>query len=152
MEDTPYESENLLQAPILWTAPVSVVAHPRGGWAARLVPPARAMLADPSGLEVQLADGTRAALPHGRGPRTGHAYLPLNLPDALLAVGSARPLGVPAPVLALGGVLLAAHVTLLPKMGKVLETGGGKRFELGEEAVSLTAAEVYVPLVAGMRE
>jgi ribose transport system permease protein len=36
----------------------------------------------------------------------------LNLPDALLAVGSARLLGVPAPVLALGGVLLAAHVTL----------------------------------------
>ena len=36
----------------------------------------------------------------------------LNLPDALLAVGSARIAGVPVPVLALGAVLIAAHLTL----------------------------------------
>jgi ribose transport system permease protein len=36
----------------------------------------------------------------------------LNLPESLLAVGSARILGVPAPVLVLGVVLVSAHVVL----------------------------------------
>jgi ribose transport system permease protein len=36
----------------------------------------------------------------------------LNLPDSLLAVGSARIAGVPVPVLALGAVLVGAHLTL----------------------------------------
>ena len=36
----------------------------------------------------------------------------LNLPESLLLVGSARVVGVPLPVLALGSVLLAAHVVL----------------------------------------
>jgi ribose transport system permease protein len=36
----------------------------------------------------------------------------LNLPDTLLAVGSARPWGVPAPVLALAVVLLGGHLAL----------------------------------------
>jgi ribose transport system permease protein len=36
----------------------------------------------------------------------------LNLPESLLLVGSARVVGVPLPVLVLGGVLLAAHVVL----------------------------------------
>jgi ribose transport system permease protein len=36
----------------------------------------------------------------------------LNLPESLLAVGSARLLGVPAPVLVLGVVLVSAHVVL----------------------------------------
>jgi ribose transport system permease protein len=36
----------------------------------------------------------------------------LNLPESLLAVGSARFAGVPVPVLVLGTVLVAAHLTL----------------------------------------
>jgi ribose transport system permease protein len=36
----------------------------------------------------------------------------LNLPESLLAVGSARLVGLPVPVLALGAVLIAAHLTL----------------------------------------
>jgi ribose transport system permease protein len=36
----------------------------------------------------------------------------LNLPESLLAVGSARLVGVPVPVLALGTVLVLAHLTL----------------------------------------
>lgn len=40
------------------------------------------------------------------------------------------------------GLPVAAHVTLLPHMKGMLETGGGKRVELGEEPLHLSAKQV----------
>ncbi len=40
------------------------------------------------------------------------------------------------------GMPVAAHLTLLPRLGDVLETGGGERLELGETPIRLTAQQV----------
>ncbi|HSW46455.1 MAG TPA: hypothetical protein VLM89_12880 [Phycisphaerae bacterium] len=37
------------------------------------------------------------------------------------------------------GMPVAAHLTLLPHLGQIIETAGGRKIELGKEALSLTA-------------
>jgi len=53
----------LVPEAILWEAPVDVVLHPAEGWRLRLSPPGKALLLDPTGLSIELHDGTRLDLP-----------------------------------------------------------------------------------------
>ena len=40
------------------------------------------------------------------------------------------------------GMPVAAHITLIPHLKEILETGGGKRVELGEEPLNLSADQL----------
>ncbi len=43
---------------------------------------------------------------------------------------------------AVSGMPVTAHITLLPHLKQLLETGGGKRIELGEDPLNLSADQV----------
>jgi HEXXH motif-containing protein len=72
--------EGLLSESLQWPGPVDYVVADSLGLFWRFDPPARALLSDPAGLSVELADGRRMELGSGAGPRTlagEPAFLPL---------------------------------------------------------------------------
>ena len=82
-----------LEESVLWDVPVTELPDPERTRLLRFSPPARGVLADPSGLEVRLADGTRLPLSrveHGAVP----SFIPLRGHRAHLALHDANPLSM----------------------------------------------------------
>lgn len=87
-----------LEEAVLWDVPVERLARPERGIAIRFDPPARGLLADPSGVEVRLANGARVALDDidGATPQTTivRAFHPVPGTGAQLGLVDANPLAM----------------------------------------------------------
>jgi len=104
---------------VLWEADVEAISAPASGWRLQLNPPGRALLLDPTGLTVELSDGTRVRLPGDA--ELDHPSMRLDHPFT----------GLGAPAL---GVQLSLHDANPLSMDEAHPDKTGNAVDLGQRA------------------